>query len=198
MKKQVTEGDDILERVYHSYATKDDIENPDWSEAVYRGQIKRCSVADLILWCHEHELDPASVEIAGGGIRYRKREAAAERQSRLDSVAKRDARNEQWERETYERLRAKFEQPCQLETHVRCHHPQPEGEQSAVSYNDPWPCANDPTHGPASVGISTTGVEAKWVCIPCFEQYLAEKRLLIEKLTRKETDDRPEGCGDSP
>jgi len=174
MKKPApAEGDDILERVYHSYATKDDIENPDWSEAVYRGQFKRCSVADLILWCHEHELDPASVEIAGGGIRYRKREAAAERQSRLDSVAKRDARNEQWERETYERLRAKFED-----------------EQPVMSYNDPWPCANDPTHGPASVGISTTGVEAKWVCIPCFEQYLAEKRLLIEKLTRKEADDQ--------
>lgn len=58
-----------------------------------------------------------------------------------------------------------------------------------MSYDDP--CANDPEHGPASVGIgSVTGVEARWVCIPCFEQYLVEKRLLIEELTRLERDER--------
>lgn len=52
-----------------------------------------------------------------------------------------------------------------------------------MTYNDL--CANDPAHGPASVGINnTTGVEGKWVCISCFEQYINEKRALIEQHLR--------------
>lgn len=57
-----------------------------------------------------------------------------------------------------------------------------------MTYNDP--CANDPTHGAASVGVNnTTGVEGKWICIPCFEQYMDEKRDLIEKHFKLERQD---------
>lgn len=99
----------VVEQVRHSYATKEDIRNPGWSDAVCRGQFARCTVADLLHWCHEQELDPAAVEVVGGGgITYHRRETAEERDLRLASVARADARHEQWERETYERLREKF------------------------------------------------------------------------------------------
>jgi len=48
-----------------------------------------------------------------------------------------------------------------------------------MSHNYGDPCANDVEHGAAVVGITKDG-QAHWVCMDCFEAYLAEARQLIK------------------
>lgn len=51
-----------------------------------------------------------------------------------------------------------------------------------MGYEDP--CANDPAHGKAMVGISNPSGEPDgyWVCQACFEKYLIGSRELADNL----------------
>jgi hypothetical protein len=53
-----------------------------------------------------------------------------------------------------------------------------------MGYRDP--CANNPEHGLAVVGINPPpGSSAKtwWVCMDCFEAWLSERRELVDHLS---------------
>jgi hypothetical protein len=98
----------LISRQNYSYKTRDDIRAGGWSDVTRRASFRRCSVADLLAWCDENEMQPADVEVSGGSMSFRGPETADERDKRLAQMAAGDARQEKWERETYDRLRAKF------------------------------------------------------------------------------------------
>ncbi len=67
------------------------------------------TVTDLVTWCLQHDVDPDTATITGGHVRWQSPETEAEREQRLAYWAGVDARKERWERDTYARLREKFE-----------------------------------------------------------------------------------------
>ena len=68
-------------------------------------QVNGITVADLVHRCLEMGLDPSEVSMSGGHMRWRSPQTPDE----VARQAERDARHAAWERETYERLRRKFE-----------------------------------------------------------------------------------------
>jgi len=67
------------------------------------------SITDLTDWAHQRGLSPDEVTITGGHLKWTSPETAEERERREQFEAERDERQLRWERETYDRLRAKFE-----------------------------------------------------------------------------------------
>ncbi len=67
------------------------------------------TVSDLVQWCLQRGIDPDTATVTGGHVRWQSPETDAEREQAERYWAEQQARKDRWERETYERLRAKFE-----------------------------------------------------------------------------------------
>lgn len=66
------------------------------------------TVTDLLDWLHQRGLSPDEVRVTGGQLKWQSPETLEETARREEYERDRDARHEKWERETYEKLRAKF------------------------------------------------------------------------------------------
>ena len=71
--------------------------------------VRDCTVSELIDWCVERDLSPLDARITAAHIKWESPEKPEERERRLKWEEERLASRERWERETYERLRTKFE-----------------------------------------------------------------------------------------
>ena len=71
--------------------------------------INQFTVQDTVDWCLQRDLDPAKVRFTGGHLQYESPQT--DREAEYAATWERQAaeRRERWERETYDRLRAKFE-----------------------------------------------------------------------------------------
>lgn len=67
------------------------------------------TVAEMVDWCMQRGLDPEVVKLSGGHVKWESPETDAERARREEYAEKAAARHDQWERETYERLKIRFE-----------------------------------------------------------------------------------------
>ena len=69
------------------------------------------TVAELLDWCAQHDLAPEAVTLPGCHLKYDRPRTEEEAARLAQFQAERDARRDEWERETYARLKAKFEGP---------------------------------------------------------------------------------------
>ena len=61
-----------------------------------------------------------------------------------------------------------------------------------MSYGDP--CANDPSHGPAIVGINSPDPsKAAWVCMDCFNGAMGEYGQVLRRAANLGTPEDPRG-----
>lgn len=67
------------------------------------------SVDELVTWCMQRELDPTVVEVTGTHVRFQSPETPEEAQRRAEYTARAERRHQEWERDTYLRLREKYE-----------------------------------------------------------------------------------------
>lgn len=67
------------------------------------------SAQEVVDYCLQRGLDPAAVTVTGGHLKWKSPETEAEAADAARWKAQSDARHEVWERETYDRLKAKFE-----------------------------------------------------------------------------------------
>lgn len=67
------------------------------------------TIAELLTWCIEHNLEPEQVRVTGGHITWESPESAEEVAVREEAQARASVRQEQWERETLARLTTKYE-----------------------------------------------------------------------------------------
>lgn len=67
------------------------------------------TVGDLMDWLMQNGLAPRDVEVRGGQLKWESPETPEERQQWDEFERERAERTANWERRTYERLKAKFE-----------------------------------------------------------------------------------------
>ncbi len=68
------------------------------------------SVEALMTWCNEHELNPADVLVTGGHLKWTSPMTADEVTFIEEHNKAAELRTLKWERHTYARLKAKFEE----------------------------------------------------------------------------------------
>lgn len=71
-------------------------------------EVRGISVHEVNTWLEVQGIDPHEITFSGGHLRWESLETDVEYQQRLDFLEKQRERTEQWERETYERLKEKF------------------------------------------------------------------------------------------
>lgn len=67
------------------------------------------TVSEIVDWCHQRGLNPDDVKLSGGHLKWESPETEAEATRREEYHRQSMARHEEWERETYERLKEKFD-----------------------------------------------------------------------------------------
>ncbi len=70
--------------------------------------VQGMSVADLLDFCNQRELEPEKVKVTGSHITWDRPETDEERDRRLAAWKRSDERKEEYERKEWQRLREKY------------------------------------------------------------------------------------------
>ncbi len=72
--------------------------------------VRDCTITDLVDWAVQRRLDPADVKVSAAHLKWLSEQTDEERAERETWRKAAAQRQEKWERETYTRLKAKFEE----------------------------------------------------------------------------------------